>query len=704
MALSQSRVGQAVRSFRDGASLTIVSRLIWLVAQFLCRGLRLTVSGEENLNLAAEGHGMILACWHHGYLVPAFYLRNRGYHALVSLSRDGEYQDRIFRHLGWGTIRGSSGRGPVRALREAIRYLRNGGTFAITPDGPVGPPEKCQMGCVYLALASNAPIVPMGIHFQPHVRLTTWDRHMLPLPFARAHLHFGSPLRFGGDHHAADLEACCAQVEQALKDAMKQAQSSVGNSRGPATALPKETEGPSKTRGLSRPPVLPWLLYNCVLALGFPILVAFLLWACATRARVRRGLPQKLGFVPEITVESNAVQRLVWVHAVSVGELSAVSPLVEALKQGGGVRVALSVTTATGHGVATKRLAELVDHLFYFPLDFPFSVRRALDAVRPSALVLAEGEIWPNLLHECNKRGIVTMLINGRVSARTLARSAFARPLYRWALSNLDLICMQSPRDCRRIQALGADPALVKDTGNTKFDDLRAPVPEAVQRQLMLEFRVAPEHKVLLAGSTHHGEEEHLLDAYWQARVQVPELRLILVPRHTERAEEVERLIVEKGFRCLRRTQMPKAASLQGALEATAAPDDDPDRVVLVDTTGELRSLYSLCTLAFVGGSLVPRGGQNLLEPLAEGKPILFGPDMGDFIGPRELAVEAEVGFEVHNAAEIADLVVRFCRNPARLEQVGEKARQIISENKGASSRCTAYLMRLLGEAEQTAH
>jgi len=378
--------------------------------------------------------------------------------------------------------------------------------------------------------------------------------------------------------------------------------------------------------------------------------------------------------------------------------------VIEALKDYGAVRVPVSVTTATGYQMAERHLQGLADHLFYFPLDFPFSVARTLDAVRPDALLLMEGEIWPNLIYECKRRRIPVMLVNGRVSDRTASRSRLVRPVYRWALSNFDLLCMQTARDCRRIEALGADPERIKDTGNTKFDSLLGPVPEAVRRQLLLELRLRPEDKILLAGSTHQGEEEVLLDAYWQARVQLPDLRLIIVPRHVERAEEIEQLIVAKGFRCVRRTQLPRGIDVTQTIERTLAEEDDPQRIILVDTVGELANLYGICTVAFVGKSLrPPGGGQNPLEPVAQGKPVLFGPMMSNFPGPRDLLLENEVGFQVRDAAEMAETLTRLCGNPARLENIAAVAERLISENKGAAARCASYAMRLLGEAGASA-
>ncbi len=690
---------RALRSLGDWLLLIVVTRLIWLLGQLLCRSLRREVTGEEHLHSIPAGRGKILVTWHHLSLLPTFYLRKRGYRALISLSRDGEYQNRIFRHFGWGSVRGSTGRGQLRALREAVRHLRSGGLLALTPDGPKGPPEKCQVGCVYLGLASQAPIIPIGVHFHPHIRLGTWDRYMVPLPFARARVHFGEPIYLSGDHHSADLEAYRLQVEQALQAAVAQARSDLQEQ--PASAPPEREQAAFPPRPTASPPLLPALLYNLALAALFPFLLLYLAYRYVTRARARPGPCQRLGLIPPFAADRNPLERVIWVHAVSVGEVGAVRPVIRAIKQFGAIRVALSVTTSTGYQVAQNRLAELADYLFYFPLDFPFCVARALEAIRPDALLLAEGEIWPNLLHECKRRAIPVLLVNGRVSARTAARSGLVAPLYRWALSNMDLLCMQTPRDCRRIQALGADPALIKETGNTKFDDLQAPVPQAVRQQLLLELHLTPDHKVFLAGSTHPGEEQHILDAYWQARVQVPELRLLIAPRHVERAEEVERLITAKGFHCVRRTRMPKGVSVAQAVERTLAGEDDPERVVLIDTTGELASLYSICTVAFVGRSLAARGGQNPLEPLAEGKPVLFGPHMSNFPGPRDLALEAEVGFQVHNAQGIAEHLLRLCRNPARLEQIATRAQQIVAENKGAAARCAGYLMRLLQEVEK---
>jgi len=255
---------------------------------------------------------------------------------------------------------------------------------------------------------------------------------------------------------------------------------------------------------------------------------------------------------------------------------------------------------------------------------------------------------------------------------------------------------MQSQRDCERILTLGAERTRVRNSGNTKFDELEARVPEAVKRQLLLEFQFTPDHLIFLAGSTHPGEEAILLESYWRARVSLPNLRLVIAPRQPQRAAEVEALILAKGFRCQRRSRMERGLTLDEVLKRISGGQDDPDRVVLVDTLGELATLYSLCQVAFVGKSLVPGGGQNLLQPLSEGKPTLIGPYMSNFASVAEMALEAKVAFQVRNAEEISERIVSLCSSPERLAELEQRALAFIAENRGASRRCASLVLQAL--------
>jgi len=302
-----------LRSLKDHLSLVLTSGLIALVGQALCRSLRYSVSGESEAEQAGNDKGKLLITWHHLTLLPIFHLRRRGHHAIVSLSRHGEHQHRILRHFGWSSIRGSSRRGQLRALRQAARHLKQDGTVALTPDGPLGPSERCQPGCVYLALTSGVPIIPIGIHFERCWRLPTWDGYMIPAPFTRAHLHYGKPLRFDSDRHSLDVEQACREVEQAMAEAIAVAKQAVEQARRQA---PQQNASKDEASARPAPPMLPWVLYNLGLALFFPLVVVFFLHRYLTRARARPGLLQRLGIRPTHVPRNAALERVIWMHAV----------------------------------------------------------------------------------------------------------------------------------------------------------------------------------------------------------------------------------------------------------------------------------------------------------------------------------------------------------------------------------------------------
>jgi len=431
----------------------------------------------------------------------------------------------------------------------------------------------------------------------------------------------------------------------------------------------------------------PWFLfviYNSLLALLFPIVAVAFLWHVLLRGHARVGLLERLGMVPPSLPEDNSTLGPgIWLHAVSVGEVVAALPVVKRIYQSTSLPLLASVTTPTGRQVGESRLRDLVSAFFYFPFDFPLPVRSLLDAVSPACLVLMESEIWPNLIFLARARGTRIVLANGRISDRSFRLARLFRPLYKWALNNLHLLCMQSEADQRRAIALGASPEQTLVAGNVKFDELDASLQPPFSRA---DFGLGPQDLVMLAGSTHQGEDECLLDAYWQVRVYNPEARLMIAPRHLQRVGEVEELILARGFSSVRRSQL-------SAHLAAAHPDTTP--VILVDTMGELASLYSLCSFAFVGGSLVRKGGQNILQPLAQGKPVFFGPHMENFREIARQAAEAGVGFQVKNAFELAGKISSLWKDHSLMEELSRKARDFISLNKGASATCAQAILDL---------
>jgi 3-deoxy-D-manno-octulosonic-acid transferase len=371
----------------------------------------------------------------------------------------------------------------------------------------------------------------------------------------------------------------------------------------------------------------------------------------------------------------------VWVHAVSVGEVLAARPLVAALKDRlPGWRVFVSTTTITGNAVASTSAA--ADGLFYAPFDWPRPVRAALGALDPTLLVLMEREIWPSLIHEAHRRGTRVAAANGRLSERSFSRYRLVGAFLRRVLGEVDLFLMQAPAHGVRLIDLGAPASRVQVTGNLKFDAAEAPKPSEA-----LESRLGPsargQRPLFVAGSTTEGEEELVLTAFRIVLGRVPAAALVLVPRHPERFDRVPPLAASSGLRCVRRS----------ALEPGGWRDEE---VVLLDSLGELASLYALADVVFVGGSLVPSGGHNILEPAAAGRPVIVGPHMDNFqeIADQFLAAGALV--QVANARELGDEVSAMLLDPSRRRELGERGRRLVEDNRGAVRRTVDALMALV--------
>lgn len=439
------------------------------------------------------------------------------------------------------------------------------------------------------------------------------------------------------------------------------------------------------------------IAYNVALALCLPIALAYLLWHVLCSGRIREGFRERLGFLGESLREKvRGDDAVIWVQAVSSGEVTAALPVIRELRLREPLaKIVLSTTTPTGREMAEKHARGDVDGVFYFPLDFPFVVNRVLAQVRPTILVLVETELWPNLLSAAKRRGTRVILVNAKISDRAMRRSRIVRPVYRWMMGNVDRLCAQSEEDAERLIELGAAPEAVSVVGNTKFDGDYVEVSPAQAAQMRHELGLPAAGPVLVAGSTNPREEDAVLDAFSKVRMRHMDARLIIAPRHPVRAEEIQTLIRERGWHAARRTRM-----LAGDPEADPARRAE-DTVVILDTMGELAALYAVATVVFVGGSLIPKGGHNVLQPLAQGKPVLFGPYMHNQRDTSNLALAEKVAWQIRDADELADEVLRLIESPSELARVEGKARQIIAENRGAARRCAEAISDALSPTWQ---
>jgi 3-deoxy-D-manno-octulosonic-acid transferase len=426
-----------------------------------------------------------------------------------------------------------------------------------------------------------------------------------------------------------------------------------------------------------------YFIYNfffmVALVLGLPLIpFVFLLGD-----RFSKGLGQRLGFYPRSVTAALSHSRAIWIHAASVGEVDAASRLSHELrKRLPGCKLVLSTFTATGN--ARARQIGAADVVMFLPLDQLWIVRRTLAKLNPSLLIFLETEIWPNLLREAHRKGIPTLLLSGRLSAKGFKRYARFQFFFRRVLQYYSALGMQSQDDAERILRLGAEHRRVFISGNLK----RAPAVrrENVKQKLSKgsETRVLrKDAHLLVVGSSHRGEEEILLKVFAALKQAFPKLQLVLAPRHPQRFSEVEKLLRTRGLRFERQSQHDGRRSFE-------------QDVMLVDTVGDLQDFYAIADVAFIGGSLVDAGGHNLLEPARLRKPVLFGPFMGNFKGLAEEMKRSGGGVEVQSGDDLIREITALLEDPQRLRAVGEKAYQVAAEDPAVLNQSIALAQRYL--------
>lgn len=417
------------------------------------------------------------------------------------------------------------------------------------------------------------------------------------------------------------------------------------------------------------------LLYVLLTRLLTPVVIAMEGWKALWNPEYRGRLPQRLGFV-----EPQAQPGCLWVHAVSVGEVQAAAALIAALrKEVAGTEIVITTVTPTGAQRARALFGDRVRHC-YLPYDFPGAVRRFLDRIRPSVAIILETEIWPTLYDALGRRGIPLVMGSARVSAKSVDRYRRMASLFRETLSHGILIGAQSEADAERFRAIGAAPERVRVTGNVKFD---LEMPQAsVDAGREFRRQCGTARPVWIAGSTHEGEEDAALAAHEAVIARHPGALLVLVPRHPQRFEAVRALLRKRGVRFAQRSQ--------GGIPAAGQP------VFLLDTLGELQAFYAAADVAFVGGSLVPIGGHNLLEPAVLGLPMLSGPHTHNAQDIAELLQQCGALRIVRSREELAQRVTECFDDPERARAAGAQGRQSVAQSRGAVAQLVEMVVPLL--------
>lgn len=420
-----------------------------------------------------------------------------------------------------------------------------------------------------------------------------------------------------------------------------------------------------------------YTIYNLLLNFAFVISFPYLL----LRAFLgKSGFWERMGRLPAQKVEFLSTKNVIWLHAASVGEVKALSVIIGQLKNiHPNFSLIVSVVTESGKRDAERILKE-VELVFHAPIDLKRFVRKVLGSFSPCALILVETELWPNLIKEAKKRGCWVGLVNGRISGKSLSKYLLSKSLFSEVLSYVDLFCMQSEEDAERIEKLGAEPDRIKVLGNLKFDRVVTQISKVDKNLLKRELSIPDGLRVLVGGSTRSGEEEILLRVFKRLRKDGENLMLLIAPRHLDRVKKIEKMLMVQKLDFVRRSELGGKALLAN------------ERVIILDTMGELASIYAVADLAFVGGSMVPVGGHNLLEPAVWGVGVIFGPHVDNFKTAADLLIQSGGGIKIRDEEELYSWALRLLRDEDKRRKMGKAACEAVKRQSGISQK-TAHLI-----------
>ncbi|HAJ57718.1 MAG TPA: 3-deoxy-D-manno-octulosonic acid transferase [Candidatus Omnitrophica bacterium] len=427
--------------------------------------------------------------------------------------------------------------------------------------------------------------------------------------------------------------------------------------------------------------IMIYFLYDILLFLAY---LAYLP-VYALRGRVHADILTRLGFIKHGIFDGVRGGDVVWIHAVSVGEARAAESLIRLIRSSWPKkRIVVSTVTPTGHAIVRKILKD-DEVAFYAPLDVSFIVSSYLKEIRPSLLIIMETEIWPNLIRLTKTSGAAVVVVNGRISDRSFKRYGRMKRFLKATLEKIDLFCMQTAEAADRIIILGAQKNKVKVTGNIKFD-ISADFGEPPALQALKDILKGA--VFMIAGSTHENEEEGIIEIYKSLRKDFPSLRLLIAPRHIERVDKIRRIVRLQGMEAVNISRL--------SVSAASVPAISSAQVLILDSVGDLNAFYSLCDVAYVGGSLVPRGGHNPIEPALFGKAIVFGRYMDNFREIRDIFIKEKAAIQVESFQSLEYELRRLLASPADRRALGDNAKGLIDRNRGAASRAFEVIRGIL--------
>ena len=644
--------------------------------------------GDATLDAFLQSHApAIVAVWH-GQFLMAPQAKPLHMPLAIMLARHGDaelFADALAR-FNTTLIRGAGAngrrkdRGGAAALRASLRTINEGVSVGMTADVPPGPARQAGIGIVTLAMLSGRPIIPLAAATKRFRVLDTWSRMTVNMPFGKLACVFGDPIHVPRDATSEQMEAARVAVENGLNLATEKAYRLAGGDVTRALPPGVTIVRGAVTREAPEPPGRGLKVYRRVTRLLRPT-VPLLLGARARRGKedaARRG--ERMG----IAGKPRPAGTLVWIHAASVGELNAVLSLADALRQARpGIRCLFTTGTVTSARIAEQRLHADDIHQ-YVPLDSPAFVARFLEHWRPAAAILTESEIWPNVIMECAARSVPLALVNGRMSARSFARwqkmPGVGRPLF----SRFDLVLAQNEELARRFREVGAPNVL--SVGNLKIDSPPPPVDTIALQSLRKSLAGRPFY---VAASTHEGEEAVLAAAHRIIAQRHDGLCTIIAPRHPERGIGISEALKAQG--------LATALRSLGELPTTATD------VYIADTIGELGTLYALSPIAFIGGSLIERGGQNPIEAVRHGSVVVTGPHWSNFTDAYEALNARKAVVRVRDAETLAAAISQLLADPAELQRQRAAAEAAIARLSGALGRSVTELVRLMPVAAELA-